>query len=332
MRRHFRLLPGLALVAAGLLQTPAQAKSAPSTLWLDQSSYSATEASTSSVVVKVLRSSSQGTASVTFATSDGSATAGVDYTAVDTTASFKNGQSEVDEHLPILDDMANENGADQSFNVTLSHPKGAVVGSPSSAVVTIHEDNSPAPPNPTNVTATAVSSSEIDVSWDAASGASYYSVYSWERQNPGCSVPPSVLPPPATTTSTTVRFTGLTASNTYCFDVHANNDDNASTGVLVSATTSPASGLATPTNLKATTVSSTEIDLSWSAVAGASSYNLAEGVCNSAFPPEVGSTTQTSAAYTNLTPATTYCFSVQAVGGGAVSSWAPVVSATTDSS
>ena len=98
--------------------------------------------------------------------------------------------------------------------------------------MTVAEDNPPPPAPPTNVAATPVSATEIDLSWAAVSGATYYS-FTGQRCNP---------PPPLllirTTTATIVKFTGLTPSTTYCFGVQANNDDVGSPSVGASASTS----------------------------------------------------------------------------------------------
>src|SRR5262249_60616574 len=83
-------------------------------------------------------------ASVTFATSNGTATAGSDYTAVSQTVSFADGDAANKTVLiPILDDTVFE--GDETLNIALTNQKGrATPGSPNKAVLTIL-DNEKAP-------------------------------------------------------------------------------------------------------------------------------------------------------------------------------------------
>ena len=66
---------------------------------------------------------------VDYATSDGSATAGDDYTAKSGTLSFAAGETGKTVSVPIGDD--NENESDETFTVTLSNASGAVLGTAS---------------------------------------------------------------------------------------------------------------------------------------------------------------------------------------------------------
>jgi uncharacterized delta-60 repeat protein len=79
-----------------------------------------------------------GTASVTFSTSDGSAHAGADYNAITQTVVFAPGQASATVNVPTLDDNATGDGA-RTVNLTLSNPSGMVLGSPSTALLTIQE-------------------------------------------------------------------------------------------------------------------------------------------------------------------------------------------------
>lgn len=78
--------------------------------------------------------------SVDYATQDGSATAGTDYTTVSGTLEFSPGQSSDDYiTVPILDDGNDEDAGSQSFYVVLSNPVNAILGSPSSVTVNVDE-------------------------------------------------------------------------------------------------------------------------------------------------------------------------------------------------
>lgn len=79
---------------------------------------------------------SSGPASVNYATSDGSATAGADYNAASGTLNWADGDTAPKSfNVTILDDGLVE--ANETFNVTLSGASGATIGSPNPATVTI---------------------------------------------------------------------------------------------------------------------------------------------------------------------------------------------------
>ncbi len=93
-----------------------------------------------------------GADSVQFATANGTATAGSDYTAVSQTVSFAAGETSKTVSVPITDDSLVE--GDETVQLSLSSPStGATLGSPSSATLTI-VDNDVAPPPPTTTTTT----------------------------------------------------------------------------------------------------------------------------------------------------------------------------------
>src|SRR5262249_41176757 len=76
-------------------------------------------------------------ASVDFATSDGSATAGSDYTATHGTLNFAPNELSKIISIPIIDDNLFENG-NETFTLTLSNPTGAaILMTPSAMTITI---------------------------------------------------------------------------------------------------------------------------------------------------------------------------------------------------
>jgi Tol biopolymer transport system component len=80
-----------------------------------------------------------GTSTVHYATSNGTATPGSDYTAASGTLTFPDGVSQQTITIPILDDNVLENS--ESFNVTLSSPTGATLGYSATASVTIVDND-----------------------------------------------------------------------------------------------------------------------------------------------------------------------------------------------
>ena len=80
------------------------------------------EDATLDFVVTLSRAAS-GTVSVDYATADGSATAGEDYTATSGTLTFNAGETTKTVSVPLLDDVVNDGG--ETFTLTLSNPLGA---------------------------------------------------------------------------------------------------------------------------------------------------------------------------------------------------------------
>ncbi len=79
-------------------------------------------------------------ASVHFATSNGTATAGDDYQATSTTFIFNANQTTATIQVPIFDDLTDENN--ETVHLTLSSPGGgATLGSPATATLTITDDD-----------------------------------------------------------------------------------------------------------------------------------------------------------------------------------------------
>jgi glucose/arabinose dehydrogenase len=80
-----------------------------------------------------------GTASVNFATSNGTAIAGSDYTATTGTVTFEPNQVTRTIAVPITNDALGE--GNETFNVTLSTPVGAALGSQNTSTVTILDND-----------------------------------------------------------------------------------------------------------------------------------------------------------------------------------------------
>lgn len=99
---------------------------------------SALESAGSIPAVVTLAPTPTGTVTVHYATSDGSAKAGTDYTAVSGTLTFQAGQSMKTVSIPISNDESVE--PDRTFTFTLSNPTGGTLGE-SSATMTIRNDD-----------------------------------------------------------------------------------------------------------------------------------------------------------------------------------------------
>src|SRR5258708_1859466 len=187
--------------------------------------------------------------------------------------------------------------------------------SPSTFTATLTNNSwqtSPPPPPaaPTGLAATAVSSSQINLSWTATSGATSYNV---KRA--------TVSGGPYTTIATGVTatsYTDATAVNgtTYFYVVSAvNAGGESANSAQVSATPSAPTIPAAPTGLVATGAKR-KVNLSWNASTGATSYN-AKRAAASGGPYTTVATGITTTTYTDtgLTSGPTYYYVDSAVNG-----------------
>ena len=157
---------------------------------------------------------------------------------------------------------------------------------------TVTSNSTPsAPPAPGNLTATVASASQINLSWSAASGATGYLI-----SRGGA--------PIASTSVTSYSDAGLTLNSTYCYTVVATNGvgDSVPTASPCVALQAPA----TPADLTATAVSPNQINLSWSAVSGASGYLVSRD------SSPIATTANTTLADAALTANSLHCYTVTA--------------------
>jgi hypothetical protein len=163
-----------------------------------------------------------------------------------------------------------------------------------------------APSTPTGLSATAANA-QVSLAWNASSGAtSYYVKRSTTSGGPYTQI--------ATPSTASYTDTGLTNGTKYFYVVSAYNSAGQSTNSAeVSATpTAPASPPPAPTGLTATP-GNTQVALSWTASAGATSYNVKRSTTSGGPYTKVGSPTVTNFTDTGLTNGTPYFYVVSAV-------------------
>ena len=183
-----------------------------------------------------------------------------------------------------------------------------------------------APAAPTNLTATAVSSSQINLAWtDNSSNETGFAI---ERS------PDGVTFAPLTTVGanvTTYQNTGLVASTTYHYRVRATNAVGPSGWSNVANATTTATVLAAPTNLVATAVSSSQINLAWadnsSDETGFAIERSPDGLTFT--PLTTVAASVTTYQNTGLAASTTYHYRVRATNAVGPSGWSNVANATT---
>jgi fibronectin type 3 domain-containing protein len=156
------------------------------------------------------------------------------------------------------------------------------------------------------------SAASIVLQWTASAGASNYKIYQGTTSG-GESATPIV----SGISGTTYTVTGLNPGQTYFFDVVAVDAGGNSVASNQATTTMLA---AAPTALSATASNGT-VTLTWSASAGATSYDIYQGTSASgeSNSPAVSSVMGTSTTISGLTNGQTYYFKVAAADAGGVS-------------
>jgi beta-glucanase (GH16 family) len=219
--------------------------------------------------------------------------------------------------------------ADSTGKITIAFTagtNGAPHTNPSLRGIEVIPAGCNAPTTPGSFTATAASSSEIDLSWSASTGPSCGGAITYNVTRNGAQVASGL-------SGTTFKDTGLTASTTYTYTVVAVNSAGSSAAASTSATTLASCSVpTTPTNFAATAVSTSEIDLSWTASTGPScggavTYNVTRNGTQIATGQSA-----TSLKDTGLTASTTYNYTVAAVnsvGSSATASASATTQGTT---
>jgi len=223
------------------------------------------------------------------------------------------------------------------YRIRASLPNGSTTGYSNIATATTLTPQDSNPPSaPTNLTATQVSASRIDLTWTAATDDVGVTGYRVERcQGIGCAAFAQI----AALSSSSFSDTGLAGGTSYGYRVRAVDAAGNLGGYSnVSSATTPAAPDTTPptppTGLNASVVNSSQINLLWTAATdsvGVTGYRVwrCQGSSCSNFA-QLATVTSTSYGDSGLTASTTYRYRIQAVdAAGNVSSDSNIVSATT---
>jgi hypothetical protein len=225
-----------------------------------------------------------------------------------------------------------------SYRVRASDGAGNLGPYSSVAIATTLPDSTP-PSAPASLTASAISSTRVNLSWSAATDDVGVTGYLIERcQGAGCSTFAQIAAP--TGTGVAYSDTTVTSGNTYSYRVRATDGAGNLGGYSPVATaTTPTPDITPPTapaTLSAAAVSNTQVNLSWAAATdnvAVTGYLIerCQGAGCSTFaqiaaPPGTG----TSYGDAGLTASTSYSYRVRATdGAGNLGPYSPVASATT---
>ncbi|HYS84843.1 MAG TPA: fibronectin type III domain-containing protein [Bradyrhizobium sp.] len=204
------------------------------------------------------------------------------------------------------------------------------------SVTTQGTSDTMAPTMPSGLTATAASSSQINLAWTASTDNVGVTGYQVDRcQGASCTTFVQV----ATPTGTSFNDTGLAPSTSYSYRVRATDASgniSANSSIVTATTQAPPDTTApsAPTGLTATAASTTQINLTWIASTdnvGVTGYRaercLGTGCTNFV---EIAVTTATSFSDTGLAAATSYSYRVRAAdAAGNLSAYSNVASART---
>ena len=180
------------------------------------------------------------------------------------------------------------------------------------------------PDAPTGLAAATTTPGQINLSWNAPiATTTYYVVYATTTAI--SAFPTSTLL--TTTTATSYNHTSLTSGAVWYYKVagvnsigEGPNSDRANATVVA---------IGTPTGLAATAASVSQINLSWTAVSGATSYKVYHSA--DSYATAIGAPSTNSYSDSSLTTATTYSYKVSAVNSNGEGAKSSVVSGTTNS-
>ena len=178
-----------------------------------------------------------------------------------------------------------------------------------------------APITPIMPVAAAQSDSEISITWSEVAGATHYKLYRSSTSGGSYTQIGGEI------TATGYVDSGLTANTSYYYQLEACNDNGCSGRSLAGSVTTD---LATPSALMAVAQSDSAISITWSAIAGATRYELYRSETSGGSLTLIGSNiTATGYVDSGFSANTPYYYQLKACNGNRCSGRSSVVSATT---
>lgn len=237
-------------------------------------------------------------------------------------------------------------GQSYTYRVSAINSVGTSAASTEASATPISSSTGTNPGSPTNLSATPVSPTQVNLFWNAPSNNGGYAITGYKIEYRVGSGSYTTLVSNTGTTSTTYSHSGLTTNQVYIYRVYAitsfGTSENPSSEAVAqptpSSTTNPPGS---PTSLTATAVSATQINLSWTAPSnngGASitGYKIEAKSGSGTYFVLVSNTASTATSYshTELTTGTTYTYKVSAInsaGSGTASNEASATPSTSSS-
>lgn len=212
-----------------------------------------------------------------------------------------------DAENPYIDDTA-VGGVEYDYRAKIVEGEAESPYSDIKSVITMEAET--IPDTPTGLIAEAVSSSQINLSWNASTGATSYKIE--KRVGSGSW---NVLE--AAHIGTSYVDTGLIPETEYSYRVSATNSAGTSSASPAVTETTLEEGAednppATPSNLTATVISANQINLAWDSVPGATSYTVQKKVGTGEWWTPTTSLTSNSFSDVDITPSTEYIYRVVA--------------------
>ena len=193
------------------------------------------------------------------------------------------------------------------------------------------------PSAPTNLLATAVSSSQINLSWATPSNNGGTPITSYKILKSLCAGNPTTITNTANA-STMYSDTGLSANTCYQYNVEAVNAIGIGSSSTHNATATTLSVPSAPAKLAAATISSSQINLTWSAPSNnggtpITGYKIErKTACTGSFITLANTGNSSTYSDTGLTASTCYLYRVDAVNAIGTGLPSPEVVAITNSS
>ena len=283
-------------------------------------------------------------AGVTAGSSDGTAEAGSDYTALTAMdITIAAGMTTQTVSIDITDDNTDE--ADERFTVNIgsSLPEGVKAGSSSGQKVTVTiTDDDEVPDAPTGLTATAVGAIQVSLSWMAPVNSGSSEITGYRIQESTTDTDPesfSDLVADTTSTATTYDHTSLTAGTTHHYRVFAISAAGVGSASSTATAITAADGVATapgmPTALMARATGSSMVELSWTAPANdggstVTGYRIESATTGGSFTDLLANTANVDPTYTHtgVVAQIEYTYRVSAInaeGAGLVSDVATII-------
>jgi len=252
--RAIALAGAVAVLGLQLVATPARAGA--SVITIEPATLSASESDGDQAFTLIIDPPPTSTVTVDYATSNGTAAAGSDYTSTSGTASFLADDSFSFDRptVPILEDATTESS--ETFTLTLSNPSGgAILGSPSSATITITDNDTQTLAFSSSTATTSEASSPLNLTVNRTGSTSGSVSVSYGTSNGTASAPGDY-------TSTTGTLTFPNGVATKNLPVPIINDTTAESSETFTVTLSSPTGSATLGSPSSATVTITDNDTS----------------------------------------------------------------------